>query len=226
MTAMDDEPKVQITENGPYEVMGDVPISRTAQEETEYGEPIGYEPFEPLKHRATYRLCRCGRSTTKPFCDDSHQDDPPFDGREVADRGRRRQRAKGYEGDEIVLIDDASLCSTAGYCGDRFTKVWLMLADSSDPAVRERIKHMVDLCPSGRLSWATSVEAEEHEPDYQPEIGVFRNGPLWVRGGVHIVGADGEPYEVRNRVTLCRCGASRNKPFCDGSHKRIGFQDG
>jgi CDGSH-type Zn-finger protein len=50
-------------------------------------------------------------------------------------------------------------------------------------------------------------------------------GPLCVRGGIPVVGADGEPYEVRNRVTLCRCGASRNKPFCDGSHAAVGFTD-
>ena len=49
--------------------------------------------------------------------------------------------------------------------------------------------------------------------------------PLWVRGGVQIVSADGGVYEVRSRVTLCRCGASSNKPFCDGSHASIGFDD-
>ncbi len=56
-----------------------------------------------------------------------------------------------------------------------------------------------------------------------PQEGV--SGPLWVRGGIPVVSADGTPYEVRNRVTLCRCGASQNKPFCDGSHASIGFTD-
>jgi len=45
-----------------------------------------------------------------------------------------------------------------------------------------------------------------------------------VRGGVRVVAADGEDYEVRNRQTLCRCGQSQNKPFCDGSHKEFGFE--
>jgi CDGSH-type Zn-finger protein len=44
------------------------------------------------------------------------------------------------------------------------------------------------------------------------------HGPLWVRGGIPVVSDDGKPYIVRNRFTLCRCGKSRNKPFCDGSH--------
>ncbi|MFE2733740.1 CDGSH iron-sulfur domain-containing protein [Streptomyces sp. NPDC059349] len=46
-----------------------------------------------------------------------------------------------------------------------------------------------------------------------------------MRGGIPVTAADGTPYEVRNRVTLCRCGASRNKPFCDGTHASIGFKD-
>ena len=65
---------------------------------------------------------------------------------------------------------------------------------------------------------------EAIEPDLEKSIVVIEypprgeHGPLWVRGGIPVVSADGEPYEVRNRVTLCRCGKSENKPFCDGSH--------
>ena len=55
--------------------------------------------------------------------------------------------------------------------------------------------------------------------------GVVDDGPLWVTGGIAVEGADGETYEVRNRATLCRCGASKNKPFCDGEHTKIGFSD-
>jgi hypothetical protein len=126
----------------------------------------------------------------------------------------------------VAITDDRSLCSDAGYCGDRFAHVWEMLADSDDPHVRERIRTMVDHCPSGRLTWAEAPDAPEHEPAYDPEIAVFRDGPLWLRGGVRVVGADGRSYEVRNRVLLCRCGQSGNKPFCDGSHKATGFRDG
>jgi hypothetical protein len=92
--------------------------------------------------------------------------------------------------------------------------------------VRERMQRMVELCPSGRLAWVASADAPEHEPDYAPAIAVWRNGPYFVRGGVPVVGADGEPYEVRNRQSLCRCGQSGNKPFCDGSHRVVGFRDG
>ena len=52
------------------------------------------------------------------------------------------------------------------------------------------------------------------------------SGPLWVRGGVRIESENGAPYEARNRVTLCRCGESVNKPFCNGSHASMRFRDG
>ena len=57
------------------------------------------------------------------------------------------------------------------------------------------------------------------------EVGVVDNGPYWVRGGIPIESADGSTYEVRARMALCRCGHSRNKPFCDGSHVAARFKD-
>jgi CDGSH-type Zn-finger protein len=57
-------------------------------------------------------------------------------------------------------------------------------------------------------------------------VAICRDGPLLVRGGIPVESEDGRPYEVRNRVTLCRCGHSRNKPFCDGTHDQIGFREG
>jgi hypothetical protein len=78
-------------------------------------------------------------------------------------------------------------------------------------------------CPSGRLVvWDKRGKAIE--PVYEPSIGLVwdsqagKAGPIWVRGGIPIESADGTTYEIRNRVTLCGCGKSSNKPFCDGSH--------
>jgi CDGSH-type Zn-finger protein len=223
----DGTPEIRVEEDGPYQVTGGIPISRTKQVKTEYGEPVDYAPFERLEAGESYRLCRCGKSNDKPFCDDSHLDEPWVDVMERADLGPREERTDvfGNRDDGTVISDDLSLCSKAGYCKDRFTGVWQMLGDP-DPEVRARMKRMVEHCPSGRLAWAESMDAEEHEPEYEPEIGVFRNGPLFVRGGVQVVSAKGEPYEVRNRQTLCRCGYSRNKPFCDGSHLIVEFRDG
>jgi hypothetical protein len=69
------------------------------------------------------------------------------------------------------------------------------------------------------------------EPEFEPAIVLIEDpaqncsGPLFVKGGIPIEAADGYQYEVRNRVTLCRCGQSRNKPFCDATHIRVRFKD-
>jgi CDGSH-type Zn-finger protein len=219
-----DGPRIRVTKDGPYEVTGGAPLGRTAPIETEYGEPVDWEPLEPLTTGRRYSLCRCGRSATKPFCDDSHLEG--FDGTEVADRGPRATRIETFVGDGVVMTDDLSLCTHAGFCGDRFTKVWQMIGKTSDPAIRERLQRMVSLCPSGRLDHAPAVGEPPEEPPFEPSIAVERNGPLWVRGGIPVVSDDGTPWEVRNRVTLCRCGRSGNKPFCDGTHQDVGFRDG
>ena len=85
---------------------------------------------------------------------------------------------------------------------------------------------MIDRCPSGTLAHARDRESQNDEPEFGKGIGVIKDGPLWIRGGIPVVSADGDAYEVRNRVTLCRCGNSGNKPFCDGSHWETGFREG
>ncbi len=222
----DDGPRIEITEDGPYRVSGMPPLVRIAEVETDYGEPIDWSSPEPLPTGGRYTLCRCGRSRTKPFCDDSHLEQPSFDGSEVADRAPRADRARTYPGDGVVMTDDRSICASAGFCANRATSVWEMIGATSDPEVRERLQRMISKCPSGALSQQPSADEAPVEPAYEPLIAVVRDGPLWVRGGISVRSADGETYEVRNRVTLCRCGQSSNKPYCDGSHDRTGFRDG
>ena len=221
---MSEEPTIKITRDGPYRVRGDVPLVRTAQVETEYGEPVAWAPDEPIGTRGSVTLCRCGGSSTKPFCDATHAREG-FDGTEVADRGTFAERAHPYRGQGLTMFDDRTLCTQAGYCGDRFANVWAMIGRDADPETRERIRTMSRLCPSGRLLTQVDGTDEVDELPYEPSVAVVADGPLWVRGGIRIEGADGEPYETRNRVTLCRCGASENKPFCDGTHKDVGFRD-
>jgi CDGSH-type Zn-finger protein len=222
---VDRDVKIRVTKDGPYEVTGRPILARTAQVETEFGEPVDWAPFEPIGAPDTFELCRCGQSASKPFCDKSHHS-CGFDGTEVADRAPRATRAEVYLGDGVVMTDDHTLCEHAGYCGDRFTNVWRMIRRTSDPEIRERLQHMVSLCPSGALDYASAEGASPVEPAFEPTIGVIRDGPLWIRGGIPIESSDGMTYEVRNRVTLCRCGQSGNKPFCDGTHKEVEFRDG
>jgi CDGSH-type Zn-finger protein len=218
--------KVRIRENGPYRVEGSVSLTRTAQVETEFGEPVAWVPDEPLGDTGeTYELCRCGGSSTKPFCDGTHETNG-FDGTETAPRDTIAERRYEFPAGDGSVSFDLSTCQHAGFCGDRFTN-WRRLARSaSDPVARERLMQMVRSCPSGALEMRPEADGEQLEPALPVSIGVVRDGPLWVRGSVEVESADGESYEVRNRMTLCRCGHSQTKPFCDGSHHNVGFRDG
>ena len=94
---------------------------------------------------------------------------------------------------------------------------------------RAHVMWMIDRCPSGSYSYALGPEGEALEPDLPTEVAVVEEehglgSGLWVTGGVPIVRADGRAWEERNRVMLCRCGHSGNKPLCDGTHRTIGFQ--
>jgi CDGSH-type Zn-finger protein len=89
---------------------------------------------------------------------------------------------------------------------------------------------LIDRCPSGSYTYSLTEDGEDVEPDYPVQITVTEEedglaGALWVTGGVPVTRSDGQPFETRNRVTLCRCGHSENKPLCDGTHRTIGFRE-
>ena len=216
--------KITVRPNGPYIVRGGIPLVRKTPVMSEHGEPLTWKKEAVLSTEDVYRLCRCGKSSTKPFCDGSHTM-VEFDGTETADTGLFADRATNFEGVKIVVQDDHSLCTHAGFCGNRVTNLWKMLEQSEDTQVRAQIMAMVERCPSGTLTFAVDADSEIVEPDLPKEVAVTPDGPLWVSGGIPIERRDGQPLETRNRVTLCRCGASAIKPLCDGSHKEVGFTD-
>ena len=220
----DDTPKITVRPNGPYVVEGGIPLVRQSPVVSEYGEPLIWKKGEMLTSDERYVLCRCGLSANKPFCDGTHREG--FDGTETADTGSSASRESNYPGTQMTLKNDTSLCIHSGFCGNRITNVWQMTQESDDPQVRAQIMSMVDRCPSGALSYTIEPEGERIEPNLPQEIALTPDGALWVTGGIPVERADGQPFEVRNRVTLCRCGASKNKPLCDGTHKDIGFQEG
>ena len=191
---------------------------------SEHGEPLTWKKGGVLDTADVYRLCRCGQSSNKPFCDGTHTL-KEFDGSETADTGPIADREVDHAGEKIVVKDDPSLCVHAGFCGNRITNIWNMVAETADTQVRAQVMAMVERCPSGRLSFALDADSENVEPDLPKEIAVIPDGPLWVSGGIPVERRDGQPLETRNRVTLCRCGHSSKKPLCDGTHKEVGFTD-
>ncbi len=215
-------PAISVRRNGPYSVTGSVPLVRKRPVLSEHGEPITWEKVDTLAPNRRYLLCRCGQSSNKPFCDGTHAK-VGFDGAEAADTGPIAERRRNFEVTKLVVRDDRSICVHAGFCGNRVTDIWKMRKNTEDTQVRAQLMAMIERCPSGALAYALEPDSAEIEPDYPMEISVTPDGPLWITGGIPIERSDGEPIESRNRMTLCRCGASKTKPLCDGSHKEIGF---
>jgi CDGSH-type Zn-finger protein len=216
-------PRIRVLPNGPYRVTG-AALARMRPLVDARGDRVDWQWGPELEHDAAFDLCRCGASRTHPFCDGSERENG-FDGTETASRNPYQERAFRIGDGPVTVTDDPSICSSAGFCEAFDTDVWTLAEATADPEARARLVRMVKRCPSGRLAYLIPPSTDPVEEDLQPEVAVVDDGPYWVRGGVPIEAADGFEYEVRNRATLCRCGRSRNKPFCDGSHSRVGFRD-
>ncbi|MCX6028251.1 MAG: CDGSH iron-sulfur domain-containing protein [Chloroflexi bacterium] len=233
MANTDDRNRVRIVieADGPYHVHADIPLVRKMQVVSEYGEPLTWKPEGAIKTSGAYKLCRCGQSSDKPFCDDTHWG-AGFDGTETTDTGPTAARQITYEGSTgIVIKRDHSLCTEAGFCGTRLASIEQLAAKTSDTDVRSQVIAMIERCPSGSLVYAMAEGEPEIEPDLPAQIAVTTEitsdgpiaGPLWVTGNIPIERADGQPFETRNRVTLCNCGRSESKPLCDGTHRTAGL---
>jgi CDGSH-type Zn-finger protein len=219
--------RILVQKNGPYLVYGTVPLVTKTQVVTEHGEPITWQKQGELEHAETYALCRCGHSTNKPFCTGMHRK-MGFDGTEAADTTTTAERrADEPGGTGVVVRRDMSLCIGSGFCGNRFSNIHKMAAETADTRVRSLIIAMAERCPSGSYTYAMAPGEPDVEPDLPKQVAVVTEvtsdgpieGPLWVTGCVEVQRADGQPMETRNRVTLCRCGRSGIKPLCDGSHR-------
>lgn len=214
--------------NGPYVVYGDIPLVRKEQVISEYGEPLTWKRGATIETEDVYALCRCGQSTTKPFCDGSHAL-VRFDGTETADPTPSASRQVIHEGKGVTVRRDNSLCMEAGFCGTRFKKITDMVSESEDTSIRSLLIAMVERCPSGSYTYSINADEAEIEPSLPQEIAVTTEGELagalWVTGNIQIERADGKPFETRNRVTLCRCGQSGNKPLCDGKHRELEIKE-
>lgn len=224
------EPRIVVTENGPYVVTGAAPLAVQVITPNAEGFSWDWVAGQVFDVSARYELCRCGRSQSKPFCDGRHTT-PRFDGEETASRAPYAQHAEKIVGPTLELSDEEDLCAFARFC-DPGGKIWSLMKQTDDEDARALAIREANQCPSGRLVMHDRQTGDLIEDKQPVAIGVVEDpafglsGPLWVRGGIRVESADGTAYERRNRMTLCRCGASSNKPFCDGSHATIEFKDG
>jgi CDGSH-type Zn-finger protein len=229
MTKAAKSPRVVIAKDGPYLVEGGVPLARQTIGVDAEGQSQDWIAGEAIATRETYALCRCGQSRKKPFCDGSHVA-AGFDGTETASRKPYLEQAQRLDGPVLQLTDVEALCAFGRFC-DPNGRVWNQVGSTDDPQVREAFVRQVGACPAGRLVAWDKATGRAIEPELPVSIGLVEDpaqecsGPLWLRGGIPVVSSDGFEYEVRNRVTLCRCGESSNKPFCDGTHASMKFKD-
>jgi CDGSH-type Zn-finger protein len=216
---------IKVCKNGPYNVSGTIPLLELTVANDENDCPYDYYVSKRYPLKETYSLCRCGQSKDKPFCDSTHEV-VHFNGTETASREPYLSRAEEVDGPGLILNDVRDLCSHAGMC-TRAGGIRELTLRSDDPEKRHIAIEEVANCNSGRLVAFDKETGKPIEPQFEPSIAVVEepqrgySGPLWVRGCIPIEAANGTPYEIRNRVTLCRCGTSSNKPFCDGSHREI-----
>lgn len=226
---MDVKPKILPLPNGPYYLINDM------QPKVVYN--LQNFKGEPLSTTVGTALCRCGGSKNKPFCDGTHnvirfssanktlEND---DIKKIVIKDKRRD----YPGKEITVHDNRKICSHAAECVINLSSVFKL---GSRPWINPDASKMNDIidvvrrCPSGALSYSIDgVEYRDPEEQRNPTVTVLKNGPYHITGGIELIGENIQFGEgaSKEHYTLCRCGASENKPFCDGAHKSSNFNDG
>lgn len=141
---------------------------------------------------------------------------------------RQRGAARVYAGNGIEVHWEPRLCIHTRNCVrnlgtvfDPERRPWI----DPDAADADSIAAAVATCPTGALHFVRTDGGEQEAPDPETSVTPVPNGPLFLRGRIRIRDREGRLMREDTRVALCRCGASENKPFCDGSHRRIGFED-
>jgi CDGSH-type Zn-finger protein/uncharacterized Fe-S cluster protein YjdI len=168
-------------------------------------------------------LCRCGASKNKPYCDGSHGPSNFLDRRLRTGLGA----AVEFIGRDITIVDNFDLCAHAGECVDGAPATFFVKgpdgrASLPDASPTEQIIATIRRCPSGSLLYKRDGKLADGF-FAEAEVRVEQDGPLHV----HRAKLNGERKPAtEDHYTLCRCGASQNKPFCDGMHAKIKFRDG
>jgi CDGSH-type Zn-finger protein len=185
--------------------------------------PVG----EDIETKDVAALCRCGLSKNKPFCDGSHRDE--FSS--APDHSKIRNSEIKYTGTiddrEVTITYTPVLCSHAGECSRIARSIF---NPSEKPWIKPENGSVADVlsvlaaCPSGALRIAIADQTSQHLTTSDIEISVEKNGPYWVKN-IPLEAEFNGVGASRSKYVLCRCGLSKNKPFCDGSHYDAKWQD-
>lgn len=203
-------PVIECTPNGPYLVKNLENLQNSK------GEKI---PTKPV-----VALCRCGGSANKPFCNGTHAR-IGFSGEKLPDRAPDKR--DNYVGKKITIHDNRGICAHSAFCTDNLPSVFHLGEEpwiDPDGADVEVIIKTIRKCPSGALSYSIE-DVECRDQDREPMIKVSKDGPYYVTGGIELKDVPQAEGSSPEHYTLCRCGGSKNKPFCSGIHWHIKFKD-
>lgn len=221
----------EIMLNGPIMLHGATPIIQQFIMPDQRGTSVAYKEGHTYAAKDPVALCRCGLSKNKPYCDGSHKNIDPneIDLSETATFQPELNSAELIRGEERSLTDDEKFCAFARFC-DAGQRVWNEVQLEGEQAKNLTLQ-MAHHCPGGRLIVWDNETQKPIETIENPSVSLIEDimnncsGPIMLRGGIPVKSSNGKYYEVRNRQTLCRCGQSSNKPFCDGTHASMKFQD-
>jgi uncharacterized Fe-S cluster protein YjdI len=140
---------------------------------------------------------------------------------------KSRGPTRMYTGAAIEVDWEPALCIHTQKCVHSLPRVfkaderpWIVV----DAAEADEVAAAIEKCPTGALHYRRLDGGAQEQAPAEATVDPRPNGPLFVRGRLRIVGDDGEVIREDTRVALCRCGGSANKPFCDGTHRKIGFR--
>ncbi len=208
---MSETPTIKPTENGPYLVTGCRDLKSYAGDKT-------------FTSDGTIALCRCGGSKNKPYCDGTHKTNG-FSSAKAEDRVADARES--YVGRGVTVHDNRGICAHAARCTDTLTTVFKQKEEpwiDPDAESVEKVVATVEQCPSGALSY--SIDSQEHRNrDAEPCIMIAPNGPYAVKGGATVEGVAWGEGASQEHFALCRCGQSKNKPFCSGAHWHHQFDE-
>ncbi len=222
-----EKPMIMPLPDGPYYLINDIKPKVVDNLQNSKG--------ESLSALRGVSLCRCGASKNKPFCDGTHGK-IRFSSKnkeDVIDSYHHhivKDKIKNYICKRLTIHDNRKICSHAAECVNNLPSVFRLNARpwiNPNAAETKEIINTITKCPSGALSYSLDGIEYQDQNEREPMITISKDGPYLVTGGIDLTGdaiqwAEGASKE---HYVLCRCGASNNKPFCDGMHRTINFND-
>lgn len=137
-----------------------------------------------------------------------------------------KKKTKEYTNGELTIVWEPAICSHSEVCinclpevYNPYGKPWITI----EKATTEQLKEQLNKCPSGALSYFINNDEKNTETS-EVKVEVKPNGPLIITGDIEVVDQSGNSETKNNKTAFCRCGGSSNKPYCDGTHAKNGFE--